>query len=56
MPDIIKSTKVKIEEISSMINWNYVGLAAALLSIIVTARNINNYLEEIKTKGGKGNV
>mgnify|MGYP001558327104 CR=1 FL=1 len=56
MSNIVKSAKEKIDEISSMVNWNYVGLAAALLSIVVTVRNINSYLEEIKTKGGKENV
>ena len=54
MPDIVKSTKEKIQELSSNINWNYVGLAAALLSIAVTVRNINIYLEQIKkSKEGK---
>lgn len=36
------------EEINSWLNWNYIGLAAGILSVIVTFYNMNKYLEEIK--------
>lgn len=38
----------KMIELTSWVNWNYLGLAAGLLSVIVTFYNINNYWEEIK--------
>jgi len=40
--------KQKIEELTSWVNWNYLGLAAGVLSVIVTAYNINQYWEQIK--------
>lgn len=38
----------KLEEMYSWVNWNYLGLAAGLLSVVVTFYNINNYWKEIK--------
>jgi len=40
--------KQKVEELTGWVNWNYLGLAAGLLSVIVTFYNINKYWEEIK--------
>lgn len=40
--------KKKIDEMYSWVNWNYIGLAAGVLSVIVTIYNINKYWEEIK--------
>lgn len=37
-------------KIESLINWNYIGIAAAILSILVSAYNINRYLEEQKKR------
>ena len=43
--------KQKVEELSGWVNFNYIGLVAGLLSVIVTAYNINKYWTEIqKTK------
>lgn len=30
------------------VNWNYVGLVAGVLTVMVTIYNINNYYENIK--------
>jgi len=38
----------KLDELTSWMNWNYVGLAAGVLSVIVTLYNINRYWEEIR--------
>ena len=40
--------KQKITELEGFVNWNYLGLAAAVLSVIVTVYNINRYVDEIK--------
>jgi hypothetical protein len=40
--------KQKLDELTSWMNWNYIGLAAGVLSVIVTVYNINKYWEEIK--------
>lgn len=40
--------KQKVEDLTSWVNFNYIGLAAGILSIIVTAYNINKYWDEIK--------
>jgi hypothetical protein len=40
--------KQKITELTSQVNWNYIGLVASVLSIVVTIYNINNYYEEIQ--------
>lgn len=37
-------------KIDTLINWNYIGIAAAILSILVSAYNINRYLEEQSMK------
>jgi hypothetical protein len=42
--------KQKADELTSLVNWNYIGLVAGVLSIIVTAYNISRYYEEIKNK------
>lgn len=34
----------KATELESLINWNYIGIAAAILTIIVSAYNIKNYI------------
>lgn len=38
----------KISELEGFVNWNYLGLAAGILSVIVTLYNVNRYYEEIK--------
>lgn len=38
----------KIADLTSWVNFNYLGLAAGVLSIIVTVYNINQYYEEIR--------
>ena len=35
-------------QLDEWINWNYLGLAAGILSVIVTFYNINRYYDEIK--------
>jgi len=40
--------KQKINELTGWMNWNYIGLAAGVLSVIVTLFNINRYWVEIK--------
>lgn len=40
----------KINELNEWINWNYIGLAAGILSVIVTIYNINHYVAEIRKK------
>jgi hypothetical protein len=38
----------KVKELTEWVNWNYMGLIAAVLSVIVTSYNISRYWEEIK--------
>lgn len=38
----------KLDELTSWANWNYIGLAAGVLSVIVTFYNINNYWNQIR--------
>lgn len=38
----------QINELTGWLNWNYIGLVAGILSIVVTAYNISRYYEEIK--------
>lgn len=40
--------KQKVEELTGWVNFNYLGLAAGALSVVVTLYNINKYWEEIK--------
>jgi hypothetical protein len=40
--------KRKLEEMTSWLNFNYIGLAAGILSVVVTIYNINKYWDEIK--------
>jgi hypothetical protein len=40
--------KKQIEELTGWMNWNYIGLAAGVLSVIVTVYNINKYWSEIR--------
>ena len=40
--------KKQVEELTGWVNFNYLGLAAGVLSVIVTLYNINKYWEEIK--------
>ena len=42
------TVKQKLDQIYSEVNWNYIGLAAGILSVVVTLYNINKYWEEIK--------
>lgn len=46
----MKSIITKLDE--DWLGWNYIGLAAGVLSVIVTMYNINKYWEKVK-KGGK---
>ena len=41
--------KQQIDELTGWVNWNYLGLAAGILSVIVTMYNINEYWKQIKT-------
>ena len=41
-------TKTAVQNLYSWVNWNYLGLAAGILSVIVTAYNINQYWSEIQ--------
>lgn len=46
--------KQKIDELTGWVNWNYMGLAAGILSVVVTLNNIWRYTEQIrKEKEGK---
>lgn len=36
------------QKMDETLNWNYIGLAAGLLSVVVTFYNISNYWNEIK--------
>lgn len=38
----------KIADLTSWVNFNYLGLAAGILSVVVTVYNINQYWEEIR--------
>lgn len=38
----------KLENLYSWVNFNYIGLAAGVLSVIVTVYNINKYWDEIR--------
>lgn len=40
--------KQKVDELTSWVNFNYIGLVAGVLSIVVTVYNINKYWDEIK--------
>ena len=40
--------KQKINELTGWMNWNYIGLAAGVLSVVVTLYNINKYYQEIR--------
>lgn len=42
----------KLQELTSWVNWNYLGLAAGVLSVLVTIYNINKYVDEIKKQQG----
>lgn len=44
-----KSIIMKLDE--DWLGWNYIGFAAAVLSVIVTAYNINQYWKKISQKG-----
>jgi hypothetical protein len=45
--------KQKVEELTDWVNWNYLGLAAGVLSVIVTVYNINRYWDEIRKTENK---
>jgi hypothetical protein len=45
--------KQKLDELTSWMNWNYIGLAAGVLSVVVTFYNINKYWGEIKKTQGQ---
>jgi len=38
----------KLDDLTGWINFNYLGLAAGILSVVVTLYNINKYVDEIK--------
>ena len=38
----------KVEELTGWVNWNYLGLAAGILSVVVTFYNLSKYWEEIQ--------
>lgn len=40
--------KQKVSDLEGWVNWNYLGLAAGILSVIVTFYNINQYYEQIR--------
>jgi len=40
--------KRKIDELTSWMNWNYIGFAAGVLSVVVTVYNIGKYWDEIR--------
>jgi hypothetical protein len=40
--------KRKIDELTSWMNWNYIGLAAGVLSVVITVYNISKYWDEIR--------
>ena len=40
--------KRKLDELTSWMNWNYIGLAAGVLSVVVTIYNISRYWDEIR--------
>lgn len=43
----------KIDDLTGWVNFNYLGLAAGLLSVVVTLYNINQYWKDIqKAKRG----
>lgn len=44
----IMPIKQRLSEMYSFMNWNYIGLAAGILSMAVTLYNINRYWEEIR--------
>lgn len=37
-------------EIQSLINWNYIGIAAGILSVVVAIYNINEYIQKQRTQ------
>lgn len=44
----IMGVKQKVEELTSWVNFSYIGLAAGILSVVVTMYNISKYWEEIQ--------
>lgn len=38
----------KLTELYSWVNFSYIGIAAGVLSLIVTVYNLNKYLDDIK--------
>lgn len=44
----IMGMKQKVEELTSWVNFSYLGLAAGVLSVIVTMYNINKYWDDIR--------
>jgi len=40
--------QVSLKRAQEMVNFNYVGIAAAILSIIVAGYNINQYYKTIR--------
>jgi hypothetical protein len=40
--------KQKVEELTSWVNFSYIGLAAGILSVVVSIYNINKYLSDIR--------
>lgn len=47
---IRKTITLKAKEIESYVNWNYIGLTAGLLSVIVAVYNMNSYYKKLKEK------
>ena len=40
----------KIQQLKSLVNWNYIGLAAAVLTMLVALNNIRNSLRQLRNK------
>lgn len=43
----------KIEELTSWVNWNYMGLIAGIFSVVITLNNINVYWKQIEEEKKK---
>lgn len=41
---------MKLKDIEERINWSWIGLGAAVLTLLITTYNIRKYYEELKIK------
>jgi hypothetical protein len=48
MNEQLVAVKRKVEKLTEWVNFNYIGLAAGILSVIVTVYNINKYWADIR--------